>query len=92
MPIDRNNNSILYSISVDGVLNRVGGQVALEKRLMLRVKKILDDTGAVIVLSTAWRTRSDLKVILIRALKSVGIRGCDIIDQTEQFDPQPRRR
>jgi hypothetical protein len=77
-------------LDVDGVLNRVGGRVALEAVLLGRLKRILDETGCSIVLSSAWRTRSDLKVILLQTFSSIGIKPSQVVDQTEIFDPPNR--
>jgi hypothetical protein len=62
-------------LDVDGVLNKIGtkerseeGYIGIEPDLAARVVRILDETGAVVVLSSTWRRHSNMTMEVQRAL------------------------
>lgn len=71
-------------LDVDGVLNMhgSGGYMALNRKRMQLLQEIIENTGAVIVLSSTWR-------ILDRSMKklsrNLSYRGLKIYDTTPQF-------
>lgn len=71
-------------LDVDGVLNMhgSGGYMALNRKRMQLLQNIIEDTGAIIVLSSTWRNHTDAMKKLSRNLK---YRGLKIHDITPQF-------
>lgn len=58
---EQNLSRPLVFLDIDGVLNRCvwAKQIRLEEDLVERLKKLIDETGAEIVLTTWWRRFED---------------------------------
>eukprot|EP00931_Biecheleriopsis_adriatica_P005960 TRINITY_DN107425_c0_g1_i1.p1 TRINITY_DN107425_c0_g1~~TRINITY_DN107425_c0_g1_i1.p1 ORF type:complete len:508 (+),score=94.15 TRINITY_DN107425_c0_g1_i1:51-1574(+) len=69
----------LLFLDVDGVLNTMGTRNcgSIEPKLLERLRQILTETGAVVVLSTTWRSYGSLRSLIVGALWH----GC-VIGQT----------
>jgi hypothetical protein len=83
--------SVLLFLDVDGVLNKgiatyadpaalsiQGWPHALDIELLRRLKSVLTQSGAAIVLSSAWRDNDLGKDLLARGFAAVGI-SCDVV-------------
>eukprot|EP00965_Chrysotila_dentata_P012737 420552-Pleurochrysis_carterae.AAC.2 len=87
-------NSKILFLDVDGVLNKLatcssgaaivtpGWPGPLSKPMLQRLKRLLDQTGALIVLSTMWRMRSLGISALLNGFKIVGIPTSKIVGAT----------
>lgn len=96
MTMEQNSSRVLF-LDVDGVLNnetwaqevyakegvRVYREDRLEERALLLLKEIIDRTGAVIVVSSAWRRFPDAYEHLAEWLEKYGM---SIYDKTPILD------
>lgn len=65
-------------LDVDGVLNTyTTGSARLEEALLLNLKKVLESTGAQLVISSAWRLHPDDHMVLL-GKKSKEVIGIDL--------------
>eukprot|EP00854_Cymbomonas_tetramitiformis_P003387 gene3387-4263_t len=75
-----------------GILRYPGWVGPLERSLLLRLKKVLERTGALICLSTAWRHEELGRRALLHALGEVGIERGLVIGATPDLPGQYRAR
>lgn len=78
-------------LDIDGVLNRIGvrartqtrwgGYIGMEPELVERFNDICQKTGAVVVLSSAWRNADDW----LATMKANGL-TCEFIDRTPNLN------
>ena len=73
----------LIFLDVDGVIC-CNGAGRLENDKLKRISKVVEETGAKIVLSTDWRRDPSLKAIITTALGEV---GCTVIGATRKGPP-----
>lgn len=66
-------------LDIDGVLNAEGSPGGLQSDKVMRLKRIIEETGAEIVLSSTWRTEPDLVHRVEVMLDKIGGR---LLDQT----------
>ena len=59
-----------------------GVQVPIERCLLQNLQRLLQTTGARIVLSTTWRLEPDMRAFLMIALASVGIAASAVLGDT----------
>jgi hypothetical protein len=68
-----------------------GHQTSLERRCLLNLKRVLDETGAVVVLSTSWRLYPAQRTFLVSAIETiVGVPGI-VIGDTPNLGTQGNR-
>ena len=62
-------------LDVDGVLNRVDdpGDERIDETMLLRVRQLADSAGAVVVISSDWRTQPDAKAHIERRLAMLNV-------------------
>ena len=77
-------------LDIDGVLNNINAiknpSYCLDDNCIKRLKTILDKTNAKIVLSSSWRLRKDMHLLLLaQKITDLGINLDLIIDATPQM-------
>ena len=62
-------------LDVDGVLNRVDdpGEERVDATMLLRVRQLADSAGAVVVISSDWRTQPEAKAHIERRLAALDV-------------------
>jgi len=68
------------------------GMYGLEVRCIKQLSRIVEATGAVIVLSSTWRHMADMKAHLLRSLEKVGGArlASAVVDDTPDIEPNRR--
>lgn len=80
-------------LDVDGVLNMhtSGGMYALNKKRLRLIQKLVQETGAFIVLSSTWRKFTKALKKISRVLSYRGIKILDITPDFGNFPDKERR-